>query len=70
MIPTTQKEEVLLHLLTYKTITSFDAIKFYNITRLADKVYQLRKEGHNITSTLEQFTNKYGNTSNYSIYKL
>ena len=69
MIPKTQKEEVLLHLITYRTITSLEAIKMYNITRLADKIYQLRKEGFNISSTLKKFTNKYGNTSNYSIYK-
>jgi hypothetical protein len=69
MIPKTQKEEVLLHLITYGTITSFDAIKEYNITRLADKIYSLRKEGYNITSDLKKFKNRYGNTSNYSIYK-
>ena len=69
MIPKTQKDEILLHLITYRTITSYEAIKMYNITRLADKIYQLRKEGFNITSTLKKFTNKYGNTSNYSIYK-
>ena len=67
--PKTQKEEVLRHLMTYRTITSFEAIKEYNITRLADKIYQLRKEGFNISSTLKKFTNKYGNTSSYSIYK-
>lgn len=69
MTPKTQKDEVLLHLITYRTITSLEAIKMYNITRLADKIYQLRKEGFNISSTLKKFTNKYGNTSNYSIYK-
>jgi len=69
MKPTNQKEEVLRHLKEFKQITSFEAIKEYNITRLADKIYQLRKEGFNISSTLKKFTNKYGNTSSYSIYK-
>jgi len=68
--PKTQKDEVLLHLQVLKTITSFEAIKEYNITRLADKIYTLRKDGYNISSELKKFTNKYGNVSSYSIYKL
>ena len=69
MIPKTQKEEVLKHLITFGTITSLEAIRDYNITRLADRIYQLRKEGFNISSELKKFKNRYGNTSNYSIYK-
>ena len=69
MTPKTQKDEVLLHLITKRTITSLEAIKEYNITRLADKIYTLRKEGFNISSELKKFTNRYGNTSQYAIYK-
>ena len=70
MKPKTQKDEVLLHLILNRTITSLEAIKEYNITRLADKIYTLRKEGFKITSELKKFTNRYGNTSNYATYKL
>ena len=70
MKPQNQKEEILLHLMENNTITSFDAIKEYNITRLADKIYLLRKEGFRIESELKNFTNKFGNVSGYAIYKL
>lgn len=70
MQPKTQKEEILKHLTEFGQITSLEAIKEYNITRLADKIYQLRKERYNISSTLKKFTNRYGNSSSFSIYKL
>jgi len=69
MKPKTQKDEVLLHLITYGTITSLEAIKEYGITRLADKIYLLRKEGFDISSELVKFKNRYGNTSSYATYK-
>ena len=45
----TQKEQVLAHLKKHKKITSWEAIKRYNITRLAAIIYDLGYE-HNILS--------------------
>ena len=68
--PTNQKEEILKHLIEFGKITSLEAIKEYGVTRLADKVYLLRKEGFNISTEMNKFTNRYGNSASYGIYKL
>lgn len=46
----TQKEQVLQHLKKNGTITSWDAIMEYGITRLSGVVYKLKKDGHKITT--------------------
>jgi hypothetical protein len=47
----TQQEQVLKHLKRFKKITSWGAIKKYNITRLSAYICNLRNEGYNIKST-------------------
>lgn len=44
----TQKELVYAHIKMYGEITSWDAIMMYGITRLADVIYRLKKDGHEI----------------------
>jgi hypothetical protein len=41
-----QREVVLGHIGREGSITSFEAIQLYNITRLAARVHDLRKLGH------------------------
>lgn len=65
-----QLEEVRNHLNDFGHITSLDAIKDYGVTRLSDKIYLLRKEGLNIETLNNSFINRYGNHSNYAVYKL
>lgn len=43
-----QKEVVLKHLQKYKSITSWQAIQRYRITRLSAVIKMLRDEGHDI----------------------
>lgn len=43
-----QKTDVLKHLKENKTITSWEAIQIFRCTRLADRIFSLRKEGHEI----------------------
>jgi hypothetical protein len=43
-----QRAVVLEHLKQWGSITSFEAIERYNITRLAARVHDLRKLGHTI----------------------
>ena len=40
----TQKQQVLAHLKKKKSITSWDAIKLYGITRLAHYIYLLKDD--------------------------
>jgi hypothetical protein len=46
------KLQVLAHLKEHKTITSWEAIKMFRCTRLADRIFVLKKEGHNIVTQL------------------
>lgn len=50
----TQKQQVLAHLEKYGSITSWEAIKKYNITRLAAIIFDLRDEGNKVFSSIEK----------------
>ena len=49
-----QKQEVLNHLKTGAHITPLEAIGLYGIYRLAARIFELRSEGHNITTDVQQ----------------
>lgn len=54
-----QRVMVLDHLLKYGTITSWQAIQYYHITRLSEFIRQLRSEGKNIISTRKKGNGKW-----------
>ena len=64
-----QETIVLNHLKTHGTITSWEAITEYHITRLSEMIRRLRAKGHNIT-TERVYKEKDGETVMYGIYKL
>lgn len=64
-----QKTSVLYHLSESQTITSWEAIKEYGATRLSAIVFNLRKEGYNISSIPTQVTNRFGRKVNVAKYK-
>ena len=45
-----QSDAILWHLKTYGSITSYEAIKEYGATRLADLIYKHKKNGYDIDS--------------------
>ena len=49
-----QKDQVLSHFSKKKSITSWEAIQKYGITRLADTIFQLKAKGYNIMTVREQ----------------
>ena len=65
-----QQEEITLHLLKYRQITSLEAIQNYGITRLAHYIYVLRKQGWTIENQQKSVTNRFNQTSNFVNYKL
>lgn len=65
----TQKDVILEHLQEHETITSFEAIQKYGITRLSSVIYLLKADGHNISSKLKTVKTRYRNTQ-VSEYKL
>lgn len=64
----TQKEMVLEYMADYGSITSLDAFREFGITRLADVIYKLKNDGHNIVTTMETSKNRYGKAVSYGRY--
>ena len=48
----TQKEEILAYLQTGEKLTWRDAFYYFGCVRLAARIEELRREGHNIESRL------------------
>ena len=66
----TQCDMILRHLRDYGSITSIEAITEYGILRLASRINDLKRSGHNIVSETATGKNRYGEKIRYSIYKL
>lgn len=66
----TARDRVLEHLEKYKTITSWEAIQNYGITRLSEYIRQLRRDGYVIASNWTKNINRYGDKVRYVIYEL
>lgn len=65
-----QRELIYEHLVEHSTITSWEAIKEYGITRLSDVIFRLRKEGFEIVSENTSSVNRYGNKVSFATYTL
>ncbi len=66
----TQCDRILRHLHDYGSITSLEAITEYGILRLASRINDLKRKGHNITSEMATGENRYGETTHFSVYRL
>lgn len=66
----TQNERVLRHLKTFGKITTLEAFQDYGITRLSARIWDLRHMGLTITSEMGHAKNRFGEPTNYAIYKL
>ena len=66
----THKKIVLKHLQSGKELSQLEATKKYGILRLGAIIFNLRKEGYKIVTRMEHKPNRYGNNSNYDVYKL
>ena len=53
-----QKDQVLKHLRKKNSLTSWDAIQLYGITRLADTIFQLKSKGYDIMTVNESGNGK------------
>lgn len=69
MEKTNKHKKVLNHLKEHGTITSWEAIEKYGATRLSSIIFNLRKK-YNISTIMNEETDRYGNTCRYAIYKL
>lgn len=60
-----KKAQILNHLKTYGSITSWEAIEKYHATRLAAIIKELRNEGYNIVTTMQS-----NGETRYALYTL
>lgn len=66
----TQNERLLRHLTDYGSITPVEALSDYGIMRLGARIYDLKREGHVITSELVEGRNRYGERTRYARYRM
>lgn len=66
----TQEERVINYLSDNPSINSIQALNELGIFRLASRVSNLKKQGHNITSRMIPVTNRYGEKCHVSEYTL
>jgi len=57
-----QALSILKHL-QKSPITSMEAFQKYGVTRLASRIYDLKKEGHEIVGYMKPVKTRYGTTS-------
>ena len=68
---TTQKERVLAYLLEHKEgITSLKAYELFGIMQMPKRIFDLRADGWNISSTPKDGLNRFGQPISYVVYKL
>lgn len=63
-----QKSMVLDYMEEFGSITPIDAFRDLGVTRLAAKVFELKKDGHDIDKVIETGKNRFGNRTRYARY--
>ena len=65
-----QSDMILRHLKDYGSITQAEAMAEYGIMRLASRVNDLRKDGHNIVTEVVTGRNRYGERTRWARYRM
>lgn len=63
-------EKILEYLKTNGSITSWEAIQHFRCTRLSGRIFDLKRRGFNIVSTMEERVDPDGTKVRYSRYRL
>lgn len=66
----TQEDRVLKFMQDTGSITSWQAIQQFGITRLSAKIFNLRREGYEITNKMRFSKNRYGEPIHFVEYQL
>ena len=66
----TQSERVLRHLKDYGSITPVDALRDYDIMRRGARIWDLKRQGHVISTEREEGVNRYGERTAYARYRM
>ena len=65
-----QVQAIKNYLLAGNTLTSMEAYEMFGCTRLAAKIFMLKKEGFDIVKVMRESKTRYGATAHYAAYKL
>lgn len=65
-----QTDKILMYMQTEGEITPLDALREFNCMRLAARISDLRRDGHQISSRIVHDVNRYGQRTHYAAYKL
>lgn len=63
-----QKDMVLDYIREFGSITPIDAFRDLGVTRLAAKIFELKKDGHDIHTEREHGKNRFGQATRYARY--
>lgn len=66
----TQCQRILDYMLDHGSITQLEALKDLGVFRLASRISELRKNGHQISSQMVKVENRYGETCRVKRYRL
>lgn len=66
----TQKDRVLKYMQDFGKITPLDAIREFGCLRLSARIFDLKRDGHNIITETETSKNRYGDSVSYAVYRL
>ena len=66
----TQSEKVLRHLQDYGSITPMEALQDYSCMRLGARIWELKRDGHDIRSEIVVGRNRYGEKIHYARYTM
>ena len=66
----TQEDRVLQFMRDTGSITSWQAIQEFGITRLSAKIFTLKQKRYEITKTTKCAKNRYGDPVHFAVYKL
>jgi Helix-turn-helix domain len=66
----TQAERVLAHLQTGRRLTQFEALQELGILRLASRINDLKRDGHDISSKMVAVSNRFGESCHVASYTL
>lgn len=66
----TQCQRILDYMIDHGSITQLQALKDLGVFRLASRISELRKNGHQISSEMVQVKNRYGETCRVKKYRL
>ena len=64
------KSRILLHLTRYRTITPLEALECYGCYRLGARIWDLRRDGHDISTKMVTGTDRNGEPMRYAKYTL